>query len=87
MPVVSTTLTRRDWDGYEQEHAIKVKSFVELGDEGQWVLDGLGKEDSQVMLALVPAIPGSSCCTASPVGTAARPPCCGVTVPRRGSRR
>ncbi len=57
MPVVSATLTRRDWDSYEQEHAIKVKSFVELGDEGQWVLDGLGKEDSQVMLALVPAIP------------------------------
>ena len=42
MPVVSATLTRRDWDAYEQDNAIKVKSFVELGDEGQWVLDGLG---------------------------------------------
>ena len=57
MPVVSATLTRRDWDAYEQDNAIKVKSFVELGDEGQWVLDGLGEEDRQVMLALVPALP------------------------------
>ena len=57
MPVVSATLTRRDWDAYEQDNAIKVKSFVELGDEGQWVLDGLGEEDRQVMLALVPAVP------------------------------
>ena len=57
MPVVSATLTRREWDDYEQDHAIKVKSFVELGDEGQWVLDGLGEEDRQVMMALVPALP------------------------------
>jgi Hemerythrin HHE cation binding domain len=57
LPVVSATLTRRDWDAYEQDHAIKVKRFVELGDEGQWVLDGLGEEDRRVMLALVPALP------------------------------
>ncbi len=57
MPVVSATLTRRDWDVYEQDNAIKVKTFVELGDEGQWVLDGLGEADRQVMLALVPAVP------------------------------
>ena len=57
MPVVAATLTQRDWDSYEQEHAIKVKSFVELGDEGQWVLDGLAEADRQVMLGLVPAIP------------------------------
>jgi hypothetical protein len=57
MPVVSATLTASEWEAYEQEHAIKVKSFVELGDEGQWVIDGLGEEDRRLMLGLVPAVP------------------------------
>ena len=57
MPVVAATLTQREWDGFEQDHALKVKSFVELGDDAQWVLDGLGEADRQVMLGLVPALP------------------------------
>ena len=55
MPVVTATLTQREWDTFEQDHAIKVESFVELGDEGQWVLDGLDDAGRTLMLGLVPA--------------------------------
>ena len=56
MPVVAATLTQREWDAFEQDHAIKVKSFVELGDEGQWVLDGLDDAGRALMLGLVPTV-------------------------------
>ena len=45
MPVVSATLSQAAWGAYEQDHAVGVKTFLELGDEGQWVLDGLDEED------------------------------------------
>ncbi|MGA8209850.1 MAG: hemerythrin domain-containing protein [Nocardioidaceae bacterium] len=57
MPLVSATLTQADWDTYEQKTVLKAKTFVELGDEGQWALDGLGEADRAVMLGLVPAVP------------------------------
>lgn len=57
MPMVTATLTHREWLAWEQEFAIKVKTFMELGDEGHWVLDGLGDEDRRVMLGVVPAVP------------------------------
>jgi hypothetical protein len=57
MPVVSATLSQAEWHAYEQEHAVGVKTFLELGDEGHWVLDGLDDEHRRVMLGVVPAVP------------------------------
>lgn len=57
MPVVAATLTDAEWRAWEQEHAVRVKTFVELGDEGHWILDGLSRADRRVMLGVVPAVP------------------------------
>jgi hypothetical protein len=57
MPVVSATLTDADYRAVEQEHFVKPKSFVELGAEGHWIIDGLGPEEREVILGVVPAVP------------------------------
>jgi hemerythrin-like domain-containing protein len=40
MPIVATTLTARQWDGWEKEYYLKSKSKSELGMEGHWLIDG-----------------------------------------------
>ena len=40
MPIVASTLTARQWDGWEQEYYVKSKSKKELGLEGHWLIDG-----------------------------------------------
>jgi hypothetical protein len=57
MPVVSATITTTEYHEVEQEHFVKPKSFMELGAEGQWIIDGLGPEDREVILHVVPAVP------------------------------
>ena len=57
MPVVSATITTAEYHDVEQEHFVKPKSFMELGAEGHWIIDGLGPEDREVILHVVPAVP------------------------------
>ena len=57
MPVVSATITDREWDAVEQEYFVKNKSMRELGAEGHWLLDGIDPEGYQVVVHTVPAIP------------------------------
>ena len=40
MPIVASTLTARQWDGWEREYYVKSKSKKELGLEGHWLFDG-----------------------------------------------
>jgi hemerythrin-like domain-containing protein len=40
MPIVASTLTARQWDGWEREYYVKSKSKKELGLEGHWLIDG-----------------------------------------------
>jgi hypothetical protein len=57
MPVVSATLTDREWDAIEQEYNIKPKSMRQLGMEAHWVLDGIDREGYDVVVHKVPAVP------------------------------
>ena len=40
MPIVSSTLTARQWDGWEREYYVKTKTKKDLGLEGHWLIDG-----------------------------------------------
>jgi Hemerythrin HHE cation binding domain/Polyketide cyclase / dehydrase and lipid transport len=40
MPIVSSTLTATQWDGWEWDYYVKTKSKKELGLEGHWLIDG-----------------------------------------------
>ena len=40
MPIVASTLTAEQWDGWEQEYYVKSKSKKDLGLEGHWLIDG-----------------------------------------------
>ena len=40
MPIVASTLTAVQWDGWEQDYYVKTKSKKELGLEGHWLIDG-----------------------------------------------
>ena len=57
MPVASATITSTEYHDVEQEHFVKPKSFMELGAEGHWIIDGLGPQDREVILHVVPAVP------------------------------
>jgi hypothetical protein len=57
MPVVSASITEREWDAVEQEFNIKPKSMRELGMEAHWLLDGIDAEGYQVVVHKVPPVP------------------------------
>jgi hemerythrin-like domain-containing protein len=57
MPVVSATLTQRQWRELEDEHNIKPLSKKELAFSGNWFVDGLSDADVAIVAALVPPIP------------------------------
>lgn len=57
MPVASATITTAEYRDVEHEYFVKPKSFMELGAEGHWIIDGLGPEDQAVILHVVPAVP------------------------------
>jgi hypothetical protein len=57
MPVVSATITAADWQAWDQQYNIKPKSFLDLGREGHWLIDGLSPQDRQIVVGLVPPLP------------------------------
>lgn len=57
MPVVSASLTRREWEAIEQEHNVAPKSTKQLALEGHWLLDDLDPEGRDVVVHLVGFIP------------------------------
>lgn len=57
MPVVAATLTTAEYQGIEHQYFVKPKSFLELGAEGHWILDGLDEVGREVILHVVPAVP------------------------------
>jgi hypothetical protein len=54
MPVVAATLTDAEYSDIIQRAVVKPKSFIELGREGHWVIDGLDREGYEVITGVVP---------------------------------
>lgn len=57
MPVVSATITQREWHEWDQASNIKVKSLPRLAEEGNWLIDDLDPARVEIVKAEVPAIP------------------------------
>jgi hemerythrin-like domain-containing protein len=57
MPVVSASITHRQWQALDQQHNIKGKSMPQLAEEGHFLIDGLDERRRQIVLHLVPAAP------------------------------
>ncbi|MEE2035259.1 hemerythrin domain-containing protein [Rhodococcus chondri] len=53
MPVVTRTLTSRQWDEVEQRVFIASKTKRELGIEAHWIIDGVDREDYDVAVGKV----------------------------------
>lgn len=57
MPVVSSALTDAELRHWDDEQNIKPKSLAQLGREGHWILDGLGPDERDLVVHLVPPVP------------------------------
>ena len=57
MPLVSATLTHRQWHDWDQTYNIKPKPLSVLAEEGNWLLDGLDERRRQIVLHEVPLVP------------------------------
>ena len=57
MPVVSATITDREWRELDEKHNIDPLSKKELAASGLWIIDGLEGEDYDHVAHLVPAVP------------------------------
>lgn len=57
MPVVSATITQREWYDWDQTHNIKAKKFTKLAEEGNWLIDGLDERRRKIVESQVPAVP------------------------------
>jgi hemerythrin-like domain-containing protein len=57
MPVVSASITHRDWHTWDQQTNIKPKPMPKLAEEGNWLLDGLTGERRDLLLHEVPVVP------------------------------
>ena len=55
MPVVSASITERDWKAWDQRHNVRGKSLSRLAAEGHWLMDGLDPDRYDVLVHLVPA--------------------------------
>ena len=56
MPVVSATLSQREWEAYDQEENIGSRSPLRLGIVGHWLLDGLTPAEAELVTGLVPPV-------------------------------
>jgi hypothetical protein len=57
MPVVSQTLTAREWEAWNKQANVKGKPLRELGLEGHWLIEEIDPEGYQVVAGQVPAVP------------------------------
>ena len=57
MPLVSATLTHRQWHDWDQSYNIAPKSLSVLAEEGNWLLDGLDEQRRRTVLDQVPLLP------------------------------
>lgn len=57
MPLVSASITHRQWHDWDQTHNIKPKSMPVLAEEGNWLLDDLDDRRRQIVLHEVPLVP------------------------------
>lgn len=57
MPVVSSSITQREWKDWEHRFNVKPKSVRQLGYEGHWLIDGADAESYQVIVGVVAPIP------------------------------
>jgi hemerythrin-like domain-containing protein len=57
MPVVSASITEREWRAWDQQFNLKPKGLTALAEQGHWVLDGLDDESSEHVAHLVPPVP------------------------------
>jgi hemerythrin-like domain-containing protein len=57
MPLVSATLTHRQWRDWDQTHNIAPKALPDLAEEGNWLLDQLDEERRRIVLHQVPLVP------------------------------
>ncbi len=57
MPLVSATISNRQWHDWDQTFNIKPKSLPKLAEEGLWLLDGLDEERRRIVEAEVPWLP------------------------------
>jgi len=57
MPLVSRTLTHRQWSEWDQQYNVAPKSLPTLAEEGNWLIDDLDPHRRRTVLALVPLVP------------------------------
>jgi hypothetical protein len=53
-PVIEQTLTDAEWNSIEQEYFVRPKTKMQLGDEGQWLIDNAGEQSRRHVLGVVP---------------------------------
>lgn len=56
MPVVSTSISDRDWKDIEQRYFVKKKSTRELAMEGHWMIEDIDPEGYDVVVHTVPPV-------------------------------
>jgi hypothetical protein len=54
MPVVSATLTDRDWRSWDKRYNVRGKSLTQLAMDGHWLMDQLDPQRYQTLVHLVP---------------------------------
>jgi Hemerythrin HHE cation binding domain len=57
MPVVEASVSKVDFDAWENQYNVKPKSMRQLGFEGHWMLDDATPEERAVVVGVVPPIP------------------------------
>lgn len=57
MPLVSASITKAEWEEWDQAHNIKPKSLPYLGIVGHWLLDDIDAEGRDVVVHQVPPVP------------------------------
>jgi hemerythrin-like domain-containing protein len=55
MPVVAASITRAEWERWDQKYNVRGKSMTCLAAEGHWLMDGLDPDRYQTLVHLVPA--------------------------------
>lgn len=57
MPLVSKTVTVRDWQKYDQDFNVGPKKTTELAMQGHWLIDNANAQDRNTVVHVVPAVP------------------------------